>query len=102
MLNMCTHRGNRVVRGDDGNAHSFMCTYHGWTFGNDGCLNHIPGESEAYYNAIDKKAAGLIEARVDTLASSSPVGTSKRRRWKITSAMLAGTSTPPSTAATVA
>ena len=29
MLNMCRHRGNRVVRGDDGNATSFMCTYHG-------------------------------------------------------------------------
>jgi phenylpropionate dioxygenase-like ring-hydroxylating dioxygenase large terminal subunit len=68
MLNMCTHRGNRVVRGDDGNAKSFMCTYHGWTFGSDGCLNHIPGESEAYYNAIDKQKMGLIEAKVDVYA----------------------------------
>jgi phenylpropionate dioxygenase-like ring-hydroxylating dioxygenase large terminal subunit len=68
MLNMCRHRGNRVVRGDDGNAASFMCTYHGWTFGSDGCLNHIPGESEAYYDQLNKDEMGLIEARVDTYA----------------------------------
>ena len=68
MLNMCRHRGNRVVRGDDGNATSFMCTYHGWTFGSDGCLNHIPGESEAYYGALDKKEMGLIEAKVGVYA----------------------------------
>ena len=28
LLNMCRHRGNRVVRFDDGNARTFMCTYH--------------------------------------------------------------------------
>ena len=33
-LNMCRHRGNRIVRADDGNAKNFMCTYHGWTFSN--------------------------------------------------------------------
>ena len=27
-LNMCRHRGNRVCRADQGNASSFMCTYH--------------------------------------------------------------------------
>src|SRR5262249_8495437 len=27
LLNMCRHRGNRVVRCDDGNAKHFMCTY---------------------------------------------------------------------------
>jgi phenylpropionate dioxygenase-like ring-hydroxylating dioxygenase large terminal subunit len=68
MLNMCRHRGNRVVRGDDGNAASFMCTYHGWTFGSDGCLNHIPGESEAYYDQLDKSQMGLIEAKVAVYA----------------------------------
>jgi phenylpropionate dioxygenase-like ring-hydroxylating dioxygenase large terminal subunit len=37
-LNMCRHRGNRVVRCDDGNAKRFMCTYHGRTYRNDGAL----------------------------------------------------------------
>jgi phenylpropionate dioxygenase-like ring-hydroxylating dioxygenase large terminal subunit len=68
MLNMCRHRGNRVLRADDGNAASFMCTYHGWTFGTDGCLNHIPGEQEAYYGAMQKDQMGLIEARVEVYA----------------------------------
>jgi phenylpropionate dioxygenase-like ring-hydroxylating dioxygenase large terminal subunit len=39
LLNMCRHRGNRVVRCDDGNAKRFMCTYHGWTYRNDGALD---------------------------------------------------------------
>ena len=68
LLNMCRHRGNRVVRCDDGNAKRFMCTYHGWTYNNDGTLEHVPGESEAYYDALDKPSLGLIEARVETYA----------------------------------
>ncbi|HTT80028.1 MAG TPA: Rieske 2Fe-2S domain-containing protein [Stellaceae bacterium] len=68
LLNMCRHRGNRVVRCDDGNQKRFMCTYHGWTYRNDGSLEHVPGESEAYYGALDKSALGLIAARVETYA----------------------------------
>ena len=68
LLNMCRHRGNRVVRCDDGNAKGFMCTYHGWTYRNDGTLEYVPGESEAYYGALDKASHGLIEARVETYA----------------------------------
>ena len=34
-LNVCRHRGNRLCRADDGNAASFSCAYHGWTYGND-------------------------------------------------------------------
>jgi phenylpropionate dioxygenase-like ring-hydroxylating dioxygenase large terminal subunit len=68
LLNMCRHRGNRVVRCDDGNATRFMCTYHGWTYGNDGRLEHVPGTSEAYYDALDKPSLGLVQARVETYA----------------------------------
>ena len=34
-LNVCRHRGNRVCRADDGNANSFTCSYHGWTYANN-------------------------------------------------------------------
>src|ERR1700675_3684895 len=68
LLNMCRHRGNRVVRCDDGNAKRFMCTYHGWTYGNDGGLVHAAGTSEAYYDKLDTASLGLIEARVETYA----------------------------------
>src|ERR1700722_1394445 len=68
LLNMCRHRGNRVIRSDDGNAKRFVCTYHGWTYRNDGSLEHVPGESEAYYDKLDRPALGLVEARVETYA----------------------------------
>src|SRR5712691_8558773 len=37
-LNVCRHRGNRLCRADAGNAATFTCAYHGWTYGNDGQL----------------------------------------------------------------
>ena len=43
MINTCRHRGNSVCRADAGRAHSFMCTYHGWTYGLDGGLIGVPG-----------------------------------------------------------
>ena len=70
MLNMCRHRGNRVVRADDGNAKNFMCTYHGWTYSSDGGkLVSVPGLQEAYYGELDVERLGLIEvAQLDTYA----------------------------------
>jgi len=68
LLNMCTHRGSRVVRADKGHAANFLCTYHGWTFGNDGALGHVPGEAEAYQGALEKDRLCLRRARVDTYA----------------------------------
>ena len=66
MLNMCRHRGNRIIRADDGNAKNFMCTYHGWTYSSDGSLEHVPGEERVYFNELDKEELGLVHARVDT------------------------------------
>jgi len=70
MLNMCRHRGNRVVRADDGNAKNFMCTYHGWTYSSDGGkLVSVPGLQEAYYGELDVEHLGLIEvAHLDVYA----------------------------------
>ena len=67
-LNMCRHRGNRVVRADDGNAKNFMCTYHGWTFSNEGKLVSVPGLQEAYYGELDVEHLSLVEARSETYA----------------------------------
>ena len=65
-LNMCRHRGNRICRADAGNAPSFMCTYHGWTFATDGKLVGVPGYKEAYFEELDRSQWGLVEARIDT------------------------------------
>jgi ethylbenzene dioxygenase alpha subunit len=35
---------------------------------NDGTLEYVPGESEAYYGALDKPSLGLLEAHVETYA----------------------------------
>jgi phenylpropionate dioxygenase-like ring-hydroxylating dioxygenase large terminal subunit len=59
-LNVCRHRGNRLCRADDGNAASFICAYHGWTFANDGRLTGVPNMREAYHGELDRERLGLI------------------------------------------
>ena len=61
MLNTCAHRGNAVCRADEGNAKSFLCTYHGWSYGIDGRLNGVPGYSTFYKGEIDKSRIGLAQ-----------------------------------------
>ena len=59
-LNVCRHRGNRLCRADDGNAASFTCAYHGWTYGNDGRLIGVPNLREAYHNELQRENWGLV------------------------------------------
>jgi phenylpropionate dioxygenase-like ring-hydroxylating dioxygenase large terminal subunit len=58
-LNVCRHRGNRLCRADTGNAASFTCTYHGWTYRNDGRLVGVPYHKEAYYGELPREQWGL-------------------------------------------
>ena len=60
LLNSCRHRGNRVCRLDGGRAHSFMCTYHGWTYDLQGNLIGVPGYEECYHGELDREQWGLI------------------------------------------
>ena len=62
MLNSCRHRGNAVCRAEKGNVRSFMCTYHGWTYGLDGSLIGVPGYKDLYHEQLDKSQWGLIRA----------------------------------------
>ncbi len=41
-LNVCRHRGGRVVAGSCAGRRDFMCAYHGWTYDQDGTLIAIP------------------------------------------------------------
>jgi 3-phenylpropionate/trans-cinnamate dioxygenase subunit alpha len=59
-LNVCRHRGNRLCRADVGNAATFTCAYHGWTYRNDGRLVGVPFLKEAYYGALERERWGLI------------------------------------------
>jgi len=58
-LNVCRHRGNRLCRADAGNAASFTCAYHGWTYRNDGRLAGVPYLKEAYHGELDRERWGL-------------------------------------------
>jgi 3-phenylpropionate/trans-cinnamate dioxygenase subunit alpha len=58
-LNVCRHRGNRLCRADSGNAASFTCAYHGWTYRNDGRLVGVPYLKEAYHNELERERWGL-------------------------------------------
>jgi phenylpropionate dioxygenase-like ring-hydroxylating dioxygenase large terminal subunit len=39
--NACRHRGVRLLR-EDCRAKALVCPYHGWTYGLDGALRHVP------------------------------------------------------------
>lgn len=45
VLNRCAHRANLVCEDQRGNAKSFRCPYHGWTFRNTGELLGFPFRS---------------------------------------------------------
>lgn len=66
-LNICRHRGNRVCRVDEGNAASFTCSYHGWTYGVDGRLVSVPALKECYFEELDLEKLGLLSvAHIDS------------------------------------
>jgi phenylpropionate dioxygenase-like ring-hydroxylating dioxygenase large terminal subunit len=62
LVNRCAHRGNQVCLFDRGNATSFTCSYHGWSYGSDGGLIGVPMEKEIYRNELDKPNWGLERA----------------------------------------
>jgi phenylpropionate dioxygenase-like ring-hydroxylating dioxygenase large terminal subunit len=55
--NACRHRGTQLADGA-GCAKAFVCPYHGWTYGLDGRLQHVPHEHG--FPGLDKGAFGLV------------------------------------------
>ncbi|MBW2498570.1 MAG: aromatic ring-hydroxylating dioxygenase subunit alpha [Deltaproteobacteria bacterium] len=58
--NACRHRGAEVASGT-GCARTFVCPYHGWTYGLDGRLQRVHQESG--FPDLDKGAHGLVPVR---------------------------------------
>ena len=54
--NVCRHRGMQVAAGT-GYQKAFVCRYHGWTYGLDGGLRHVPHEHG--FPTLDQNARGL-------------------------------------------
>jgi phenylpropionate dioxygenase-like ring-hydroxylating dioxygenase large terminal subunit len=59
-LNTCRHRGMKVCLYDQGNAQSFVCPYHSWTYATDGKLVGVPHQ-DPLYKGLDKNEWSLIE-----------------------------------------
>ena len=57
----------RICRADRGRAAAFTCTYHAWTYANDGSLVGVPRFREDYFGELNKDEWGLI--RVPRLES---------------------------------
>jgi phenylpropionate dioxygenase-like ring-hydroxylating dioxygenase large terminal subunit len=55
--NACRHRGMQLASAA-GCGKAFVCRYHGWTYGLDGCLRHVPDEHG--FPALDQGSRGLV------------------------------------------
>jgi phenylpropionate dioxygenase-like ring-hydroxylating dioxygenase large terminal subunit len=56
--NVCRHRGMEVVSSGAGCSKVFVCGYHGWAYGLDGRLQHVPHEHG--FPGLDKETHGLV------------------------------------------
>ena len=57
-LNVCRHRGSRLVDDESGCRRRFTCPYHAWTYDNRGDLKGIT-HGEAGFPGIDRATLGL-------------------------------------------
>jgi nitrite reductase/ring-hydroxylating ferredoxin subunit len=64
LLNSCSHRGTQLCRATFGNTAHFRCSYHGWTYANDGRLVGVPSIRSHYPEGFRKDAYNLPKARV--------------------------------------
>ncbi len=55
--NACRHRGTQLASGS-GCRKAFTCRYHGWTYGLDGSLRHVPHEHG--FPGLEKSTRGLV------------------------------------------
>lgn len=54
-LNVCPHRGARVIRDGSGKASRFTCRFHGWTFDTAGQVVGVPNEAQFCGGIEDRK-----------------------------------------------
>ncbi|WP_134702460.1 aromatic ring-hydroxylating dioxygenase subunit alpha [Ammoniphilus sp. YIM 78166] len=64
--NMCTHRGMKLCRADRGKAGRFTCSYHGFTFKNNGDLIGVPLQQDIYGGELDTSKMGLHKVTIDS------------------------------------
>jgi methanesulfonate monooxygenase subunit alpha len=70
-FNTCRHRGAKVVREPGGNARSFTCLYHKWSYALDGQLIAVP-EADSYKTrsspaGLPMAEMGLVRIRAESM-----------------------------------
>lgn len=58
LLNVCRHRGSRLVAETSGCKRRFSCPYHAWTYDNRGALVGVPHEKQGF-PGLDRDAMSL-------------------------------------------
>ena len=61
--NVCRHRGARLVESAQGCSKRLTCPYHAWSYGTDGSLQGVPGQSHCF-PSLDKAQMGLASVPV--------------------------------------
>jgi len=73
-LNVCPHRGNKIVRAPSGNLgvaepsgnpKNMTCMFHGWQFSAEGKCVEIPREKNGYQDRLCKADVGLREIKTE-------------------------------------
>jgi choline monooxygenase len=65
-LNVCRHRGSRLLSGSGQCKAAIRCRYHGWTYKMDGSLIGVP-EGLAFGEKLDKTSLSLMPVRVEEM-----------------------------------
>lgn len=58
-VNVCRHRGARLVMEESGSQRIFSCKYHAWSYDLNGDLRSIPAEET--FGDVDHSCLGLVE-----------------------------------------
>jgi nitrite reductase/ring-hydroxylating ferredoxin subunit len=58
-LNVCRHRGAKVVEDSHATSKRFVCPYHGWVYDGAGRLCNLAGADEAF-EGMDSQKRGLV------------------------------------------
>ena len=67
LVNVCRHRGSRVCLSAEGNAATFVCPYHAWTYGREGALRsarNMPGDFERATHGLHTAQVREIEGLI--------------------------------------
>ena len=70
--NVCRHRGSRICKTEQGNAHRLVCPYHRWTYELDGALVLDTSKEFGVDEPATRSSRSPSRTRPDCCSSRSP------------------------------